>query len=148
VILRLVGSETLRITIRRQSIRINLLATTKKSGKIKFCQQGQNKAAQVNSRALANHLHLLWKLSVKCKTGTQHAVRGCHECSVCTKFEEGLFGEDMADDKRTRQRATDLRDILFADGVEERVEVNQRHLIDKILARYRFVLGNRSFILR
>lgn len=32
--------------------------------------------------------------------------------------------------------AEKLRSLLFAQGVEERVEVNQRHLIDKILARY------------
>jgi hypothetical protein len=36
--------------------------------------------------------------------------------------------------------AEQLRSLLFAQGVEERVEVNQRHLIDKILARYRSAL--------
>jgi hypothetical protein len=36
--------------------------------------------------------------------------------------------------------AEKLRSLLFAQGVEERVEVNQRHLIDKILARYRYHL--------
>jgi hypothetical protein len=40
--------------------------------------------------------------------------------------------------------ADKLRSLLFAQGVEERVEVNQRHLIDKILARYRFA----SFLVR
>lgn len=35
--------------------------------------------------------------------------------------------------------ADQLRNLIFAQGVEERVEVNQRHLIDKILARYRYI---------
>lgn len=45
--------------------------------------------------------------------------------------------------------AEKLRSLLFAQGVEERVEVNQRHLIDKILARYRFAsfLVLRSYFL-
>jgi hypothetical protein len=44
--------------------------------------------------------------------------------------------------KKDMKGAAHLKSQLFAKGEERQVEVNQRHLIDKILARYRYAASS------